>query len=217
MKKFIKGLSAGLMLLSFLSANVWGLEMDYFILLNKVDFSKGKTLMQSLKDRQSSRNFVDKELGIDTLSELIFAAGGVTREDGKRTFPTAMNSLEVDIYVFMEKGVFIYQPAENRLKMISYTDQRADTGMQEFVAKASVNLVYVSDLSKMKGGDEKQKELMAAIDAGHISQNVYLYCASAGLGCVVRGSVDSGKILKILNLDSKNNRVFLAQSVGYIK
>ncbi len=186
------------------------------IRLTQIDYSKGKTLLQAIKDRQSSREFADKTLDLQILSELLWAAGGISRDDGKRTFPTAMNAQEVEVYAFMKDGIYKYEPKDNKLVLIEAGDKRADTGMQPFVANAAVNLVYVSDLSKMKGDDLNLKTLMCAVDLGHISQNVYLYCASADLACVVRGSVDGAKIAQLLKLDN-SKKVFLAQSVGYKK
>lgn len=186
------------------------------IQLEEVDYSKGKPFLQTLKERKSTRTFLDKELDLTTLSELLWSAGGISREGGYRTFPSAMNAQEIDIYVFTKKGIYLYIPSENLLKFIMEGDKRADTGMQSFAADAAVNLVYSIDLSKMRGNDENQKMLMSAIDLGHVSQNVYLYCASAELACVVRGSVNGKALEKLLNLKD-SQKIILAQSVGYKK
>jgi Nitroreductase len=186
------------------------------IVLNAPDLTKGKTVLQAMKDRHSSRDFADKALDAQTLSELLWAAGGITREDGRRTFPTAMNCQEIDIYAFMKDGVYLYVPQDNKLVLIIGGDKRAAAGKQEYAASAAVNLVYVSDMEKMRGSDENQKLLMTAVDLGHISENVYLYCSSEDLACVVRAFVDESEISKLLNLKS-TQRVILSQSVGYKK
>lgn len=192
------------------------IKMGKDIVLEQVDHSKGKPLMQTLKDRRSAKEFADRSLDMPTLSELLWAAGGITREDGRRTNPTAMNSQEIDIYVFMKEGVYLYDAKENTLKFVLKGDKRAETGKQDYVASAAVNLVYVSNLDKMKGEDANQKMLMSAIDLGHISQSVYLYCASAELSCVVRGYVDGAAVSKLLNLQ-ESAKVIISQSVGYSK
>ncbi|AKL98357.1 SagB/ThcOx family dehydrogenase [Endomicrobium proavitum] len=186
------------------------------ITLIKPDFSKNNALITALKDRQSSRNFTDKNLDIDTLSELLWAAGGVNRSNGHKTYPTAMNAQEVEIYVFDKTGAYLYDAKNSKLVLIAEGDKRADTGSQGFAAKASVNLIYVSDISKLRGSDDNAKLLMSAVSVGAVTQNVALYCASKGLGNVVRASVDADKVSKILKL-SKTQKVVIAQSVGHIK
>jgi len=184
------------------------------IVLKQPDFSKGKTVLQALKERKSSRNFSDKQLDLQTLSELVWAAGGINRPDGRRTFPTAMNSLEIDIYAFMKDGVYYYDAAANKLVLIAEGDKRALTGTQAFVANAAVNFVYVSDLAKMRGGDTERNRMMTAVATGHIGQNVYLYSASAGLSCVVRALSAGDELRKLLKL-TDTQIIMMSQSVGY--
>ncbi|MDZ7831305.1 MAG: nitroreductase family protein [Desulfobacterales bacterium] len=93
-------------------------------------------------------------------------------------------------------------------------DIRAETGTQGFIADAPINLIYVADYSKMSGADEDRKRFYAAADTGFISQNVYLYCASAGLATVVRGSVPRSQLAKIMNLRAEQH-ITLAQTVGF--
>lgn len=187
------------------------------IVLEKVDFTKGKTVLQAMKDRRSAREFSDKQLDIKTLSELLWAAGGINRDEtGGRTAPTAMNSQETEIYAFLKDGIYLYMPKEHKLVLAASGDHRAAAGMQDYVAGAAVNLVYVSDLEKIKSGDDDMKMLMAAVDVGHVSENVYLYCASAELACVVRAYVDGPAVSKLLNLKN-SQKVILSHSIGYKK
>ncbi|MDR1195495.1 MAG: SagB/ThcOx family dehydrogenase [Endomicrobium sp.] len=187
------------------------------IVLQKADFSKGKTVLQAMLDRHSSREFSDRQLDIRTLSELLWAAGGINREDtGGMTAPTAMNYKEITIYAFLKDGVYLYEPKENKLVLAVEGDKRAAAGMQDFVAGAAVNLVYVSDMAKMKGDDDDRNMTMTAVDVGHVSENVYLYCASEDLACVTRAFIDAGAISKLLNL-KESQKVILSQSAGYKK
>lgn len=184
------------------------------IKLPEARINGGKPLMQALKERRSSRSFIDKELSDQELSDLLWAAFGINRADqGKRTAPSAMNMQEIDIFVAMQKGLYIYQPERNELKMVLKEDIRAITGKQAFAADAPVNLIFVADHSKMDKAGER-KEIYAAMDAGYISQNVYLYCASQGLATVARGWFDKEALEKAMKLgDGKS--VILAQTVGY--
>ena len=174
----------------------------------------GKPLMEALELRHSSRAFSDKELPPQTLSNLLWAAFGVNRSDGKRTAPSAMNLQEIDIYVCTADGVFLYDAQANALAWTSTEDLRALTGGQPFVASAPVNLVYVADLAKMGKMKEDQKAFYSAADTGFIAQNVYLYCASEGLVNVVRGWVDRPKLAQAMGLRS-DQHVILAHTIGY--
>jgi SagB-type dehydrogenase family enzyme len=175
----------------------------------------GKPLMQALKERHSTREFSPKALSKQVLSNLLWAAAGVNRaESGKRTAPSARNWREIDIYVTLREGVYRYDANEHGLVLVRKEDLRAATGMQDFVAQASVNLVYVADLNRMEGASAEQKNHYAAADTGFIAQNVYLFCASEGLATVVRGSVDREVLATKLGI-GKHQRIILAQTVGY--
>jgi len=175
----------------------------------------GKPLMQVLKARQSSRAFSVRELSLQGLSDLLWAAGGINRSDsGKRTAPTAHNWQEIDIYVVLASGAYRYDPQPHSLKRIAHGDLRKLTGGQDFVATAPVNLVFVADLTKMSGASPEDQLFYAATDTGFISQNVYLFCASEGLATVVRGMVDREALAKALKLPP-TSKIILAQTVGF--
>jgi SagB-type dehydrogenase family enzyme len=176
----------------------------------------GRPLMQVLKERKSTREFGPGTLSAQTLSNLLWAAFGINRPDGRRTAPSAMNWQEVSIYVAATDGVYVYDAKENALDPVVAGDYRGATGTQSFVKDAAVNLVYVSDLSKTGGSDASEAEMYTAADVGFIAQNVYLYCASEGLVTVVRASIDKPALARTLNLQPKQ-RIILAQSVGYPK
>jgi len=176
----------------------------------------GKPLMQALKDRRSSRTFSDKEISDQILSNLLWAGFGINRSDsGLRTAPSARNMQEIDIYVAMGKGLYLYEPKQHVLKLVLKEDIRTITGKQDFVAVAPLNLIYVADYSRMDK-TSTDKEFYSAADTGFISQNVYLYCASENLATVVRGWVDKEALAKAMNLDPEQ-RIILAQTVGYEK
>jgi nitroreductase len=167
-------------------------------------FEKQVSLFDALKDRKTSRSFSAKELSLQQLSDLLWAATGVNRpESGKRTAPTAHDDREIDVYVAMAAGLFLYE------------DIRAATGRQEFVGTAPVNLIFVADYRRMKG-DQSSKEFYAATDTGFISQNVYLYCAAEGLATVVRGMVERDQLAEKMKLHP-DQHIVLAQTVGLPK
>ncbi len=175
----------------------------------------GMPLMQALMTRHSTREFSATPLPPQLLANLLWAAGGVNRPDtGKRTAPSARDWREVEIYLATADAAFRYDAPTHSLIKVADGDLRALTGMQDFVATAPLNLVYVADLDRMSGASAEDKARYSATDTGFMAQNVYLYGASAGLGVVVRGLVDREVLGAALGLRC-NQRIILAQTVGY--
>lgn len=188
--------------------------------LDSPRLDRGIPVMQALKDRKSEREFSGRKLSLPHLSELLWAANGVNREDGRRTAPSAQNKHVVDVYVVLQEGVYLYEPAGHQLLPLVEGDFRNLTGMQDYVFNAPVNLVYVADLDKLKDSrmpapaDEKMK--WAYIEAGHKAENVYIYCASEGLGARTRMLIDKEKLGTVMKLRPEQT-VISAQTVGYHK
>ena len=176
----------------------------------------GKPLMQALKERQTSRAYSPKKLPLQTISDLLWAADGINRSNsGKRTAPSTMNWQEIDIYVVLEEGTFLFDAKSNTLKAVVKQDLRKMTGTQDFVTIAPMNMVFVADTEKMKGTSPEDQLLYAGADTGFISQNIYLFCASEGLATVVRGLIGDKKALaEVLKLP-ETKKVILAQTIGY--
>jgi SagB-type dehydrogenase family enzyme len=175
----------------------------------------GMPLMQALKARHSTREFSSRKLPLQVLSNLLWAAFGVNRpESGKRTAPSAMNWQETDLYVATADGLYVYDAKGNKLDPILAEDVRAATGTQSYVGEAPVNLVYVADLAKVGRASAKDRALYNGADTGLIVQNVYLFCASEGLGVVVRGSINRAALAKTMKL-RPDQKIILAQTVGY--
>lgn len=171
------------------------------------DRTGGKPLMQALNERKSTRSYQDRELTLQQLSDLLWAANGFNRDD-KRTAPTANNRQELELYVTTKNGVYFYDARNHLLKEVKKGDHRAEAGTQDFVARTALNLIFVSDMEKASSRE------YAYTNCGFVAQNVYLYCASEGLGAVVRGFFDKDKLSELLNL-APNQQVLLTQSVGY--
>lgn len=164
----------------------------------------GLSVMETLANRHSTREFSNKKLTLQELSNLLWAANGINRpEKGMRTAPSAMNAQEVDVYVCMEEGTFLYDAKSNQLQPVIQEDLRGLVGgKQAFVINAPVVLLMVSDLSKLPGGNSEQTKLMAAIDAGIVSQNISIACSGLGLITVPRASMDKEALAQKLKLKS---------------
>jgi SagB-type dehydrogenase family enzyme len=182
--------------------------------LPKPETVGGKPLMQVLNERKSTRVFSAQKLPMQTLSNMLWAAFGINRPDGRRTAPSAMNRQEIDIYVITADGAYLFDAREHALKTVAAADLRAHAGTQDFVKQAPVNLVFVADTARMGNASPEDKVLYAGADTGFISENVYLYCASEGLATVVRASVDREALAKALGL-RPDQKIILAQSVGF--
>ncbi len=170
----------------------------------------GMPLMDALAKRATARAFDSKDLLPQQLSNLLWAAWGINRPDGRRTAPSARNNQEIDVYALLRSGVFVYVANGHRLSQISSEDCRALGGTQSFVKDAPVTLILVADLAKVGGAGKD----MAFIGTGFISQNIYLYCASQGLATGARASVDKAALGPKLKL-RPDQLIVLAQSVGY--
>ncbi|MBN1463836.1 MAG: SagB/ThcOx family dehydrogenase [Paludibacteraceae bacterium] len=179
--------------------------------------TSGKPLMDCLNERKSIKDFdASKQLTNQQLSNLLWAAWGYNRPE-KRTAPSSRNKQEIDIYVALKSGLYLWNAKTNVLKLIIAKDVRKDTGKQPYVEKAAVNLVYVCNITKCDTKGDKQKLTEATYaNTGFIAQNVYLFCASEGLGTVIRGYVPKEQLSKTMKL-GKDQLIVLAQSVGYGK
>lgn len=206
-----------LIVVSFLSLseflNAQSLELP------QPDKTGGMPLMQALNERSSSRNFSAKELTKQQLSNLCWAAWGYNRIDSKkRTAPSSMNKQEMELYVVLKDGAYLYNAEKHQLDLIKEGDLRSFCGNQDFVAKAPVNFVYVANMKKadVEKPEDISPEHLATSHAntGFIAQNTYLACASEGLKCVVRAWIDKEAFEKILNL-SPLHKVILAHTIGY--
>jgi SagB-type dehydrogenase family enzyme len=193
------------------------------IKLEKPNLEKGVPLMKAFKQRKSDRQFSDKKLTSQQLAEILWAANGVNRDDGKRTVPSAMNKHPMDIYAVLAEGIYSYDPAKHELAPVAEGDFRDQAGGQAFVKMAPLNIVFVADLSKFtdtrRPGREMPNETKmqwAALEAGCQVQNVYLYCASEGLSTVVRGMVDKEKLAPTMKLKGEQ-AIICAQTVGWPK
>ena len=187
------------------------------IQLPKPQVDGGKPLMQVLKERSSSREFSSQKMPLQVLSNLLWAASGVNRpESGRRTAPTAANWQEIDIYLAMAEGLYLYEAKSHLLKPVLAEDIRALTGRQSFVKDAPLNLIYVADFSRIGRGTNEEKDFFSAADTGFIAQNVYLFCASEGMATVVRANIDKPTLAKTMKL-GPDQRITLSQTVGYAK
>ena len=168
-----------------------------------------KPLMQAILHRKSDRQFDSKNLSLKHLSEVLWVSNGINRANGKRTVPSAMGLYPLQTYVVLANGIYFYNPKKHQLEPVVKGDFRSLAGKQTFVDNAPLNLLFIA-----KARNANDNFQMAMMDSGYCGQNVYLYCASEGLKCVVRAGAKEVELLKAMNL-GENYKFILAQTVGY--
>jgi SagB-type dehydrogenase family enzyme len=181
-------------------------------------------LMKALEKRRSIRKWSDTLLTEQQISNLLWAACGVTKEKyskvkSKRTAPSACNSQEIRVYLLLANGVFIYNEEEHELIRILTKDIRENIGTQKMVKSAPMGLVFVADLSRMTSPfvkSEEAKRFSAWVDTGYVSQNIYLYCAASNLGTVALALIDRKKLRTLMFL-KEHEKIVLTQVVGHLK
>ena len=195
------------------------------ITLLKPQADGGKSVLAALKERRTNRNISAEKLPPQTLSNLLWAAFGVNREKGPfrgpgRTAASASNSQEIDLYVALPEGVYLYEAAAHRLKPIVAGDFRRRSGRRS-AARAPVNIFYVVDIAKYKKApfqepglkDPEIQKSYYYLATGLIAQNVYLFAASQGLAAHFH-NCDKRNTPKEFKLRPEQ-RVLFSQTVGY--
>lgn len=186
------------------------------IKLASPDKTRGTAVMKALSDRHSERAFEDKKLSDQDLSDLLWAANGINRPDGKRTAPSASNKQEIDLYVILAEGAYLYNAKTHSLQGIAQGDLRPlVAGGQAFVKSASVCIVLVADYTR-SGGTSAGNKQTAAVDAGLICQNINIFCAATGLATVPRSSMQKAELSKALKLKDTQGAI-INNPVGYPK
>lgn len=191
---------------------------DKVVKLPKPNLNRSGAVMKALSERQSMREYASKALSLADLSDLLWAANGINRSDsGKRTAPSAMNKQDVDVYVVLPEGTYLYDAKNHQLNLVAEGDHRgAVAGGQAFVKTAPVSLVLISDISRFGDAKSARNQLMGAMDAGIVSQNISLFCSSANLATVPRASMDFDQLKKVLKL-KETQMPMMNHPVGYFK
>ncbi|MCD8264007.1 MAG: nitroreductase family protein [Tannerellaceae bacterium] len=186
----------------------------------------GLSIQEAFAHRRSFSGGIDsRKLSEQQISNLLWAANGINRPDGYRTAPSAVGAMDIDIYILMEKVVWIYQPATHGLSWIADGDYRiAAGGGQDFVNEVPVVLLLVSDTSRFDPTIMRARETgmdlssrvdqWAAMDAGIVSQNIGLFCAGNGLATITRAMMDQDQLRRVLKLTDRQ-LLLLNNAVGY--
>jgi hypothetical protein len=202
------------------------------IKLNEPNKARGLPFMETLSVKASTREWSDRDLSLQDISDLLWAANGINRPDEKKyTASSAQNAHDVDIYLFMEEGVYLYDADNHALEPVLSGDFRSQIMMTPPPrpkeaggppppppppSNPPIQTILVSDVSRFKFGPPELKPEWGAIDAGIVSQNISLFCATTGIKTRPRASVDKEKIKSLLKLND-TQYVFLNHPIGYSK
>jgi len=189
--------------MSLLSNTVWALETQK---LPNPAKEGGMPLMQTLNERKTIRRFDNKAVDNQTLSEILWAAYGVNRDNGLRTIPTARNQKDLDVYVFSADGIWLYEAEKHALLPVSDKNMLSLFATQDFMQDVPLVLVYA--------GSRNQD--YPVMHAGSAYQNVGLYAASKGMANVVRGYFDKESVNRALELP-EDKTVIVSQAIGWPK
>ena len=198
----------------FMNVNVKSLEP---IKLQKPNINAGKSMMQTFQDRRTDREYSSKDLSIEDISNLLWAACGINRPDGRRTSPTARNSQEIDVYLINKDGAYLYVPQDDLLQPVYTGDLRpALASGQDFVLTAPISILIVGDISKLGSDNNDRAMKMMCCDAGIVSQNINIFCAATNLATVTRAMMDEKTLREALKLKDSQHPI-LNNPVGYKK
>ena len=204
------------LLISFINSNLRNLENEEIIPLPEPEKEGGMPLYEALNKRMSKRDFnstakVDSKI----LSQSLWACYGYNRQTKFKTTPSAKAWYPLDVYVFLEEGVFKYNATSHSLIKKVSGDYRKLTGTQNFVSNAGVNFVIIADFNKSSTMDDAHKLRSIYLDTGHCTMALGLYAAANNMKGVDRAMVDDGPILELLGLNKEDYIFTLAFSLGY--
>ena len=195
------------------------LSLDEIINLPEPEKEGGMPLNEALSKRKSSRDFNEsKEITPEILSQALWSCYGTNRPKGFKTTPSATGWYPLIVYVFLEEGVYQYDPSNHSLIKLLSGDYRTMAGKQTaIVTKASVNFVFIADFKKKSSmdGDDEHKLRSIYLDTGHCSMALGLFAASNNMKGIPRAMVDVDPLLKLLRLDKEDYIFTLAFSLGY--
>ena len=203
-------------LIFFCTFNIQAQEDLKVIKLNPPQKSRGSAIMKAFSERKSVREFSTRSLKTQDLSDLLWAANGINRPDSNRTAPSCRNFQEVELFVILPEGAYIYDAKKHALNPVTAGDYRGEVaGEQDWVKTAPLCIILVADMTKY-GNMSEHSKLMASIDVGIVCQNINLACAGLGLATVPRGTMNHGTLRKVLKLTDVHI-LLMNNPVGYPK
>jgi SagB-type dehydrogenase family enzyme len=168
------------------------------------------SLEETLVLRRSKRRFAHQSLNWEQISQLLWAAHGVTDE---------VNGFRMEVYLAIEDGTYHYEPQGHEVEQTSTTDKRAEISRaaigQPWVQEAAADIVVAAVYEKVSAVYGERAKRLIDIEAGHVAQNLHLQAVALGLGSVPIGAFNRDEVQKILALPGDHKPVYIV-SVGYL-
>ena len=188
--------------------------------LPQPEYKSQTSVEEALLKRRSVRNYSKEPLELKKISQLLWAAQGITdKKEGGRTAPSAGALYPLEVYVItgnvesLIAGVYLYQPDDHTLKLITEGDKRklltASALMQDAVQRSPAVLVFTAIYSRTTGKYLDRGRRYVHMEAGHAAQNVYLQAVSLKLGVVVIGAFSDSLVKSILHLPKEEEPLYL--------
>ncbi|UCC20106.1 MAG: SagB/ThcOx family dehydrogenase [Promethearchaeota archaeon] len=189
------------------------------IVLPKPKLKGEKSLEECIYERESVRNYKEKVIEIDKISQLLWATQG--KKGVKRTVPSAGATYPLEIYVILkDKGLFHYNIKKHILELISEEDLSRKLAMasldQSFMAEAYLNIIICAEFSRTTWRYGERGIRYVFIEIGHCAQNIHLEAVALGLASVPIGAFEDEEVRTVLKLP-KNIEPFYIISIGYPK
>ena len=174
----------------------------------------GMGVAEAIAKRRSVREFTKEDLTIEEISQLVWAAQGITEaEKGLRAAPSAGALYPLELYLFTKDGVFHYVPRGHKLVRLSETDKRAELSAaaldQSSVREAALAFVVVGVFARTEAKYGKRSSQYVYIEAGHAAQNIHLQAVALGLGSVSVGALKEKAVADVLGLSSEETPFYI--------
>ncbi|UCC91996.1 MAG: SagB/ThcOx family dehydrogenase [Candidatus Aenigmatarchaeota archaeon] len=173
---------------------------------------QGIAVEEAIKSRRSRRSYSNESLSLGELSQLLWAAQGIT-SGYKRAAPSAGATYPLEIYVVagdvegLEPGVYHYIPSDHSIKMVSSGDKRSDLARsamdQVWIQNAPAGLVFTAVYERTTGKYGERGIMYVHIEAGHAAQNVYLQSESLNLASVFVGAFSDDMVKQVLGIKNE--------------
>lgn len=178
------------------------------------------SLEETLLKRRSVRRYLDEPLELKWVSQLLWAAQGITLEsEGYRTAPSAGGTFPIEIYIAagkvseLQPGLYRYVPSSHSLVKTGDADLRidlADAALgQGQVRNAPAVIIVAADYARSSSQYGKRSTRYTHMEAGHVGQNISLQAITYGLGTVMVGAFDDDKVKRVLNLPRNEDPLYL--------
>jgi len=177
------------------------------------------SLEQSLLGRRSTRSYTSDPLALEEVSQLLWAAQGITNAAGHRTAPSAGGLYPLELYLVvgnvenLEPGVYHYLPEKHELVLLAEGDIRTNLSgaalSQTCVKEGAVSIVMTAIYERTTGKYGERGIMYVHIEAGHAAQNLCLQATALGLGLVTVGAFNDEQVVEVLDLPDDENPLYI--------